>query len=237
MGIIFDAKTPLEAWATVAAQLATGGQDIDQVLTTIDEPTNVESDTLSKYCPRKVKADLGSLRSVVRVLAPDTLKDTGKTRKERYEAAWAWYDKSRQRGLRLSNWKSTYFERLTRWESGTNQLETIIAKMNAWPYERVAAFYAHTTHMDLDHLTPQGNPCLQYVQFLQRKNQPLDMFALYRNHDFLEKALGNYIGLGRLLQFVAAETNQTPGKLSCLSVHAYLKQKQKVLKLATQALS
>ncbi len=237
MPLLIEGVSCLDAWAKGVQMLTNVGCDSDYLMTTIEEPWSMDPVWLSEFCPRLVLPTAASLRSVVRVLAPDCLLHVGKPRGQKYAEAWEWYDRARRNHLKLSNWKSTYFERLTRLPSGSNQLETIIEKMNAWPYDRIAAFYAHTTHMDLDHLTPQGSPCLQYVQFLQRKNQPLDMVAVYRNHDFTEKVLGNYIGLGRLLKFVAVETNQTPGKLSCLSVHAYLKQKKRVLTLASQALN
>jgi hypothetical protein len=44
--------------------------------------------------------------------------------------------------------------------------------------------------------------------------------ALYRNHTFLSHAYGNYLGLGRLLAFICAETDTCPGELVSVSTHA-----------------
>jgi hypothetical protein len=44
--------------------------------------------------------------------------------------------------------------------------------------------------------------------------------AQYRNHFYIEKLLGNLIGLGRLMAFVAAETGTKVGALTVLSTHA-----------------
>ena len=44
--------------------------------------------------------------------------------------------------------------------------------------------------------------------------------AVYRNHYYTEKLLGNLIGLGRLMSFVAAEAGVRVGPLSVLSTHA-----------------
>lgn len=49
----------------------------------------------------------------------------------------------------------------------------------------------------------------------------LDLVVVYRNHDFFNKALGNFIALGQLLRFIAVESGKTPGNLICHSVHAY----------------
>src|SRR5581483_3400374 len=110
--------------------------------------------------------------------------------------------------------------------------DEIIEKMKAWNGRRVAAFYAHTTYSTIDAIVPIGSPCLQYVQFVQRPENKLDLFAVYRNHDFFLKALGNYIGLGRLLAFVSRETAQVPGLLTCFSINAYLDNQRKVCALA-----
>jgi hypothetical protein len=48
------------------------------------------------------------------------------------------------------------------------------------------------------------------------------MTAHYRNHYFVERAYGNYLGLGRLLVFIAHEAGLEPGRLLCVSGHAVL---------------
>ena len=49
----------------------------------------------------------------------------------------------------------------------------------------------------------------------------LDFVAVYRNQDFFNKALGNFIGLGQLLKFICDESNKRAGTLTCHSVHAF----------------
>jgi hypothetical protein len=46
--------------------------------------------------------------------------------------------------------------------------------------------------------------------------------AQYRNHYYIEKLLGNLIGLGRLMAFVAHETGSKVGSLTVLSTHAQI---------------
>lgn len=48
----------------------------------------------------------------------------------------------------------------------------------------------------------------------------LSMTAFYRNHFYIEKLLGNLIGLGRLLQFLAKEGGVGLGSLTIVSTHA-----------------
>jgi thymidylate synthase len=84
-----------------------------------------------------------------------------------------------------------------------------------------AAIVMHLSAPHIDRLKPIGSPCLQFVEVLWDANDTINLVALYRNHDFLKKALGNFIGLARLLAFIAKEANKTPGKLVCHSVRAY----------------
>jgi thymidylate synthase len=101
-----------------------------------------------------------------------------------------------------------------------NQIERAIHALNNWQ-RKEAAIVGHLSSPDIDKLKPIGSPCLQYFEILWGGDDVLDLFAVYRNHDFLNKTLGNYIGLARLLAFVATESKKKPGRLICHSVHAY----------------
>ena len=48
----------------------------------------------------------------------------------------------------------------------------------------------------------------------------VSLTAMYRNHFYVKKLLGNLVGLGRLLEFVARETNLDVGPLTVISTHA-----------------
>jgi hypothetical protein len=48
----------------------------------------------------------------------------------------------------------------------------------------------------------------------------LTLTAMYRNHFYIEKLLGNLIGLGRLMAFVGRETGLQVGALTVISTHA-----------------
>jgi hypothetical protein len=43
---------------------------------------------------------------------------------------------------------------------------------------------------------------------------------MYRNHAYVARGLGNFLGLGRLQAFVAAESGAMLGSLTCISTHA-----------------
>lgn len=122
-----------------------------------------------------------------------------------------------------------YFLRFTKFGAQKkNQLQAIIDGINNRSNNQAACYMMHVSSIDYDNNTRViGNPCLQYVQF-GVYNGSLNMTAVYRNHDFLTKALGNYIGLSNLLKFVCDQTGSNMGSLSCQSIHYYLDQKRKV---------
>lgn len=74
-----------------------------------------------------------------------------------------------------------------------------------------------------------GLPCLSHLSFKRvptgkgkGRGYVVDLTAVYRAHHYCARALGNLIGLGQLLSFVATESGLEVGTLSCLSTHAEL---------------
>lgn len=70
--------------------------------------------------------------------------------------------------------------------------------------------------------SPIGRQCLSFLSFKLDAEDRLLLAAIYRNHFYTEKLLGNLLGLGRLMAFVAAEANVKLGSLSVLSTHAQI---------------
>ena len=62
-------------------------------------------------------------------------------------------------------------------------------------------------------------PCLSHISVSLSKSK-LHMTAIYRNQYFLQKAYGNYLGLLRLLSFLAREIDVEVGELVCVATHA-----------------
>ncbi len=68
--------------------------------------------------------------------------------------------------------------------------------------------------------SPIGRQCLSFMSFKLDDDNRLLLSAVYRNHFYTQKLLGNLIGLGRLIAFVAEEAKVEIGGLSVLSTHA-----------------
>jgi hypothetical protein len=75
---------------------------------------------------------------------------------------------------------------------------------------------------DLDARRTLNQPCLAHLSFKLREDHGLMLTALYRNHYYVERALGNLVGLSQLLFFVARESGLEPRGLVCHSTFARL---------------
>jgi hypothetical protein len=72
--------------------------------------------------------------------------------------------------------------------------------------------------LDATRTTPQ--PCLSHVSFKVVNGEALMLTALYRSHYYIQRALGNLIGLAQLQYFVANEVGLNVGELVCHSSYA-----------------
>jgi hypothetical protein len=125
-------------------------------------------------------------------------------------------------------WSGYYFERMTRvpmLDGGNiNQLwDNIVQRINSDKNKSLNKFELSLFDPERDvDLSPYGGQCLSFLSFKLKPGTPrtLMLTAMYRNHYYIEKLLGNLIGLGRLMEFVAAETNTKVGELVVHSTHA-----------------
>lgn len=62
--------------------------------------------------------------------------------------------------------------------------------------------------------------CLSFLSFKLDHENRLMLTAMYRNHYYIERLLGNLIGLARLMAFVGHEAGVPVGPLTVVSTHA-----------------
>jgi thymidylate synthase len=233
MTAIVDGKDVVGAWKA-GCQMVLAAQDhrIRNLITEIESPTHSEATWFQRYDPMTVGAD-DRLSVVAKVLFPTIRRVDGESR-EHYYARWAEVlRRGRKSGRLHSSWGSTYFERLLSLDGSDNQIDRAIHALTTWQ-RKETAIVMHLSAPHIDKLKPIGSPCLQFIEVLWAADDTIDLVALYRNHDFLKKALGNFIGLARLLAFIAIEANKKPGKLICHSVRAYCDSAPKLRKLVAQ---
>lgn len=128
---------------------------------------------------------------------------------------------------RSERWSGHYFERMIAYPVPTgeppNQLWKIVERMRN---EQVRALNKFELSLfdpvrDVDN-SPYGGQCLSFLSFkvVPGTERTLMLTAMYRNHFYIEKLLGNLIGLGRLMAFVGREANLRAGALTVVSTHA-----------------
>ncbi|WP_456790172.1 hypothetical protein [Bradyrhizobium sp. USDA 4472] len=120
-----------------------------------------------------------------------------------------------------------YFERMIAYpvvDDVDNLLERLILKMkrnvdNGRPFRNIYELPIYNPVKDAEG-RPRGGQCLSYLSFKLDGEQRLLLTAVYRNHFYTEKLLGNLIGLGWLMRYVAERVGVAVGSLSILSTHA-----------------
>lgn len=133
------------------------------------------------------------------------------------------------------NNKGTYAYRIVRGVNHKNEccnpLELVIARLKSQLASRSKIRCAYDMSLDqvetipinLNDKTTRGFPCLSHLSFkLSRNREELHLTALYRSHSYIEKALGNLLGLARLQKCVADEVGVGVGTLVCHSTYAVL---------------
>jgi thymidylate synthase len=110
-----------------------------------------------------------------------------------------------------------------------NQLDNIISAINNRSTRSHAAYTMQIQYPGNETLRKMGGPCLNYLAVQIEKGR-VGLLAAYRNHEFLERAYGNYLGLCNLIKFIAQETSMRPGMLTCISSHAFAAGNKRELK-------
>jgi hypothetical protein len=124
-------------------------------------------------------------------------------------------------------WSGYYFERMIGFPSQSgepiDQLSNIVERIRDKNNQSLNKFELSLfdPQRDVDD-SPYGGQCLSFLSFklLPGSNKRLALTAIYRNQYYIEKLLGNLIGLGRLMKFIADEGGVGVGPLTVISTHA-----------------
>lgn len=130
---------------------------------------------------------------------------------------------------RNGRWSGYYFERLIQYPDPSgkpiNQLWRDIQRIRAGRALNKFEMSPFDPARDVDG-SPYGGQCLSHLSFHLVPGTPktLILTATYRNQYYIEKLLGNLIGLGRLMSFIAKEGGVNVGDLTVNSTHAEIDQ-------------
>lgn len=219
--ICVEGNTTIEAWRAGAREICAAHGSVNNLMTSILEPCNYNEDWVQQKSPHIFTYGADNIANVINTIFPIRLAAEFNERQAFYAAYLLRHDRARRWGHGKHVWGS-YFERLVRFP-GTeiNQLERVIEKLNAWPNRNTAGLVFHLSSPVTDAPRTRGGPCWHYGELLWNPDDSIDLVVVYRNHDFYNKAFGNFIALGQLLKFICDNSGKRPGKLVCHSVHAY----------------
>lgn len=143
---------------------------------------------------------------------------------------------------RSERWSGYYFERMIQYPvaegDAPNQLWDIVGRLKSQDVRALNKFELSLFDpgRDVDN-SPYGGQCLSFMSFkvIPGTEKTLTLTAMYRNHFYVEKLLGNLIGLGRLMDFVAHEADLKVGALTVISTHAEIDQPRRNGKAASRS--
>jgi hypothetical protein len=217
--LIVTRTSPIDAWCDAATLLTADGDRFNLCVHIKNPGSLVEADA-QRYDPRRIDRRAKSVYDVANTIFPaDSAFHRGSVT-DFFEHFIPVYVRGQTR--HPTAW-GTYFLRLSKFgDADRNQLRIIIEAMTNWKSRPRAAFVMHLSSPELDRPRTIGAPCWQYAEFTRTDTDTLSMTVAYRSHDYFLKALGNFIGLIRLLKFVCRHTAMSEGTLTCLSVYAHL---------------
>lgn len=220
--------TCADAWlAASRAVVAAGGKAHNVKIRVLDPVSETpEGEALAQAVDSFLRAGGAKpVSTVANTIFPSTM-----ARRRTAEELYRDYPPLAKRMKRMTNDWGRYFERMIAWEGSrgpVNQLGDMITLLRS----QVAArdvfgkmFEIAIYNPALDRNLWRNRQCLSFLSFKVDKvgdGYRLALTALYRNHHYVTRCLGNLIGLGRLMRFVAAETGiGAIGTLTCVSTHA-----------------
>ena len=234
------APTPVSAWADAARKLKADG-DLHGVMLHIEDPVGFgpgEEDAVCQVDAFLRDHDKCSVSTVSNTIFPADLDrgDGIEALTDRYMKVFNRRMRRRRDGSSCRGGWGRYFQRMVDWPAGSNgnaetinQLSRNIEILRAMRTKESRFFMNATaiTHFDptRDLRTNPNRQCLSHIELKPERDGDtwrLSMMAVYRNHYYVQRALGNLIGLGRLLQFIARETGFEVGMLTIQSTHACL---------------
>lgn len=217
--VVSASPTCATAWLAAARYLVSVDDEAYNLIVDIDDPLNhTEQDVATILEVDRFLRAHGANRivTVANTIFPNDLarRASGPGLRDLYLETYDKLDKSWGR----------YFERMVRWPADDgDQLHDLIDRLRRQANAR--SIFHHIYEVALfnpptdAHLT-MNRQCLSFLSFKLHPERGLTLTAMYRNHYYITRALGNFIGLGNLMKYIAGQSGLRVGPLTCVSTHA-----------------
>lgn len=232
MYLPIDSKeTCVKAWLDAATSVETLGGEAHNVIVDIAEPLK---ETATDAAVAQVvdaflrQSHANSLIGVANTIFPQSIL----TRHGPDDFYDVYHNTVLPRMKTMTRDWGRYFERLTSWKKlhrtrvqQINPLEELICFMR----DQIASKRTYRNVYEMTIYDPTrdagkvaNRQCLSFLSFKLTQQNTLSLTVMYRNHAYIGRGLGNFIGLGRLMNFVATKTGAKVGSLTCISTHAFI---------------
>lgn len=222
-------STCAQAWLAAAATVKAAGGEAYNVVIDIADP--LAEDAADVAILKKVDGflrnhNVNSLNGVANTLFPQALLD-----KHGPEAFYGVYrDRVFPRMKKMTRDWGRYFDRLTEWKKVQGSKITTINPLYdlvSFLQTQIASDRTYRNVYEMTVFDPSrdagkvsNRQCLSFLSFKLDRDKRLMLTVMYRNHAYIARGLGNFIGLGRLQKFVADQSGAQMGSLTCISTHA-----------------
>lgn len=240
MALFVHESNASTAWVAALDALLAHGGDAVNLTVAIDDPTSEDDgvravlDRFNGERRRQNRKSVELVSTVANTLFPSSwyAEHLGEGADEHlYELERTARPVSRRR-----NRSGTYFERMVAWPGPGgefNQLDQVVRRLRS---ARLRGHQRGNSYeigvalpSDEEIAVPilvggkdrkvRGFPCLSHLSF-SLQHGVVHLSAMYRSHDFISRAYGNYVGLGRVLRFVGQQSGLPIGELTCVSASA-----------------
>jgi thymidylate synthase len=223
MAHLVTGPTITDAWLSALRLLVQEGPQVFDLMVTVEDPSpgNIDTNVVSALNDILVERSCRKVETVINTIFPVAIAATSHDRDELYRR---YTDLLPRIKREVANRRGTYFARLINYPLQTdpqraNQLECIITDLQAQLKRRgpLGSVYEAQIFAPGKDRLPQGFPCMSSLSF-QLDGSRLRLSATYRNQYFVQRALGNYLGLAHLQHFIASAAGLSEGSLS---IHAF----------------
>jgi thymidylate synthase len=221
--------TNAQAWLAAAAAVQDAGGEAYNVVIDSADPLAVAGpdEAILGEVDRFLRAHhVNTLAGVANTIFPQSLLD-----RHGSEGLYTAYnEKVLPRMKQMTHDWGRYFERMTAWKKVKGKDVTIINPLDDLIGFMRAQIESDRTYRNAYEMTiydpardagkVSNRQCLSFLSFKLTRDKKLLLTVMYRNHAYVARGLGNFLGLGRLQAFVAAQSGATLGSLTCISTHA-----------------
>lgn len=221
-------QTNAQAWLAAAAAVQDAGGEAYNVVIDIADPLGIsEADhaILIAVDGFLRQHNANTISGVANTIFPQGLLD-----RHGADGLYAAYEAVLPRMKQMTRDWGRYFERMTAWKKVKGQNITVINPLDDLITFMKTQIEADRTYRNTYEMTiydpardagkVSNRQCLSFMSFKLTHDKTLMLTVMYRNHHYVARGLGNFVGLGRLQAFIAAQAGARLGSLTCISTHA-----------------